>query len=232
MRTFVFADDRSNKFWNIDLQGTSFTATFGKVGTAGQTQVKAFPDVDQARKAHDKLVAEKLGKGYVENTAPRTPTSPLQRALEEALAENPDDLTAHSAYADYLMELDDQRGEFIQTQLALEDPSRPAGERARLRERERELLGRHAKEWMGDVGRFLVGEWSGEDKPIHFRFARGWLDLVRVMTAPDVVIAALARSLEVRLLRRLEVVYDIRYHPDEFDQFAEGLNGAMRDDEE
>ena len=56
MRTFVLTDSKSNKFWNIDLQGARFTVTFGKVGTKGQTQTKDFPDAAKAQKAHDKLV--------------------------------------------------------------------------------------------------------------------------------------------------------------------------------
>src|SRR5262249_45332445 len=232
MRTFVFTDARSNKFWNIELQGSGFTVTFGKVGSKGQTQTKDFADVPSARKAHDKLVAEKLAKGYVETTPRAAPTSsPLQQSLEAALVEDPDDLAAHSAYADYLQEQGDPRGEFIQVQLALEDPNRPARERTQLRKREGELLRQHARQWLGDAGRFLVGDWSGEDKPYHYQFARGWLDFVRVLPFPDAVIAALARSPEARLLRRLEVVYDMRYHPFRFDQFVEGLNEALAEEE-
>jgi uncharacterized protein (TIGR02996 family) len=228
MRTFVYTDDKSNKFWHIDLQGPRFTVTFGKVGTRGQTQVKDFPDAQQARKAHDKLVAEKLGKGYVETTArPAAPVSPIQQSLEAALVEDPDDLAAHSALADYLMEQGDPRGDFIQVQLALEDPARPAKERAQLRQREHDLLGQHATHWLGDLGRFLVGDWSGEDKPYHFAFRRGWLDLLRVLPFPDAILACLARSPEARLLRRLEVVYDMRYHPFDFDEFTNGPNRAL-----
>ena len=40
MRKLVYTDARSNKFWHIDLKGASFTVSFGKVGTKGQTQVK------------------------------------------------------------------------------------------------------------------------------------------------------------------------------------------------
>lgn len=230
MRTFVFTDDKSNKFWNIALQGTSFTVTFGKVGTKGQTQTKDFPDEEKAWKAHDKLVAEKVGKGYVETT-PKPAASPLRQSLEQALAENPDDLAAHSAYADYLMEQGDPRGEFVQVQLALEDPKRTASERAQLQKREADLLKRHGRAWMGDVGRFLVGKWSGEDKPWHYQFARGWLDTVRVLPFPDAVFASLARSPEARLLRRLEVVYDMRYHAHSFDKVLEGPYKALTEDE-
>jgi uncharacterized protein (TIGR02996 family) len=239
MRTFVFNDDKSKKFWNIELKGTSYTVTFGKVGTSGQTQVKEFPSADAARNAHDKLVAEKVGKGYVETTttpqpAPApvpVPASPLQRSLEEALAENPDDLAAHSAYADYLMEQGDPRGEFIQVQLALEDSTRSANERKQLQAREQDLLKQHGRQWLGDLGRFLFGDWSGEDKPWHYRFARGWLDTVRLLPFPDAIVAVLARSPEARLLRRLEIVYDMRYHPFEFDEVTKGPIAALTPDE-
>jgi uncharacterized protein (TIGR02996 family) len=227
MRTFVFRDEKSNKFWNIDLQGTRFIVSFGKVGTKGQTQTNDFADELDARKAHDTLIAEKLGKGYIETTPKATP---LQQSLESALAENPDDLAAHSAHADYLMEQGDPRGEFIQVQLALEDPSRSAEERSRLHQRETELLNLHASQWLGDAGRFLVGDWSGPDQPYHFQFHRGWLDLVRTLPSPDAIITALARSPEVRLLRRLEVVYDMQYHPFEFD--TTGPNRALRKGEQ
>src|SRR5947209_6760357 len=171
MRTFVFSDGKSNKFWNIDLQGASFTVTFGKVGTKGQTQKKDFPDAAAAKTAHDKLVAEKLGKGYVETTAGQRPgPAPLQQSLEQALLENPDDLAAHSAYADYLSEQGDPRGELIQVQLALEDPGRPAAERKQLQQREADLLKKHGRQWLGDLGPVLDGSWSGPDKPYHYQF--------------------------------------------------------------
>ena len=69
MRTFTCADGKSNKFWNIELKERSFTVQFGKAGTTGQTQVKEFANEAAALKAHDKLVAEKLAKGYRETTA-------------------------------------------------------------------------------------------------------------------------------------------------------------------
>jgi uncharacterized protein (TIGR02996 family) len=229
MRTFELNDGKSNKFWNIDLQGARFVVTFGKAGSKGQTQTKDFADAAQAKKAHDKLVAEKLGKGYVETTAGRpTGPSPLQQSLEQALVENPDDLAAHSAYADYLAELGDPRGELIQVQLALEGPGRPAEQRQQLQKREAELLKQYGRQWLGDLSRFLVGKWSGPDKPYHYQFARGWLDTLRVLPFHEAILAALARAPEARLLRRLEVVYDMRYHPFEFDEHTEGPSQALR----
>lgn len=65
-RELVFQDGKSNKFWNIELDGSQYVVRFGRVGTAGQQQVKEFADDEKARQAFDKLVAEKLKKGYIE----------------------------------------------------------------------------------------------------------------------------------------------------------------------
>lgn len=241
MRTFEFKDVKSNKFWNIELSGSRFTVHFGRIGTSGQTQTKTFPSEAAAKKEHDKLVAEKLKKGYVETTGggARAKAAALapkavpdeQKALEAALVDHADEVAAHSAYGDYLMERGDPRGEFVQVQLALEDPSRSKSERDELKKRESALLKKYAKEWIGDPGRFLVGKWSGEDKPYSFRFRRGWLDYVRTLPVPEELIEAVADSPESRLLRRLEIVYDMRYHPFDFDQFVTQLNESLTEDE-
>jgi formylglycine-generating enzyme required for sulfatase activity/predicted DNA-binding WGR domain protein len=63
-RELVFSDGKSNKFWNIELNGSSYTITFGRVGTSGKSQEKNFDSADAAEKAFEKLVAEKLKKGY------------------------------------------------------------------------------------------------------------------------------------------------------------------------
>ena len=239
MRSFEFKDGKSNKFWNIELSGSSFTVTFGKIGAKGQTQTKDFGSKSEAKKEHDKLVAEKLKKGYVETTPPGAaaaePATPAkssdQVALEEALVKHPDDVAAHSAHADYLMEQGDPRGEFTQAQLALEDESRSKEERDALRKRESALLRKYAAEWLGKAGKYLVGKWSGEDKPYFFRFRRGWLDTVRTLPVPEQLVEAVAASPESRLLRQFDIVYDMDYHPFDFDKFIEPLNESLPEDE-
>ena len=62
---FEYSDDGSNKFWDIERAGSTLTIKFGKIGAAGQTQLKTFGSDAEAIKAHDKLVAEKTKKGYV-----------------------------------------------------------------------------------------------------------------------------------------------------------------------
>jgi uncharacterized protein (TIGR02996 family) len=137
MRTFTFTQGRSNKFWNIELRGCGFTVVYGRIGTTGATLSKTFADEAAARKEHDKFIREKLAKGYVETTPKGRG---VREALEEALLDNPDDLAAASAYADYLIEQGDPQGELIQVQLALEDEGRPAAERKELQKREKALL--------------------------------------------------------------------------------------------
>jgi uncharacterized protein (TIGR02996 family) len=64
MPRYEFSEGTSNKFWQIDLSGTSFTTTYGKIGTSGQTTLKQFKTEAEAKKEYDKLVAEKTKKGY------------------------------------------------------------------------------------------------------------------------------------------------------------------------
>ncbi|WP_100787061.1 WGR domain-containing protein [Leptospira adleri] len=67
-RELTFQDGTSDKFWNLETSGNSFTVTFGKTGTAGQTQTKTFDSEDKCLKEAEKLIHEKLKKGYKENS--------------------------------------------------------------------------------------------------------------------------------------------------------------------
>jgi uncharacterized protein (TIGR02996 family) len=157
----------------------------------------------------------------------------LRDALESALVENPDDLATHHAYADFLQEQGDPRGEFIQLQLALEDPRRPARERQRLEARARELRAEHERQWLGILADELLGPeddpWEGRpasERLYEFGFARGWLHRLvlherrrsvvwvredsperEVNTNRLTLAALLCRAPEARLLR--ELVLDV-----------------------
>ena len=128
----------------------------------------------------------------------------LRQSLEAALAADPDDLAAHSAYADHLVEQGDPRGEFIQVQLALEDESRTTTERQQLKERESTLRQQHQREWLGDLAPLLLD--AGEATlRITFSFARGWLDALIVPQIDVTALGLLGRSATARLLRRLHL---------------------------
>jgi uncharacterized protein (TIGR02996 family) len=218
-RTFVFSDDKSHKFWSVELQGVAFTVRFGRVGTPGQAQEKRFTDEAKAKKECDKLVAEKVKKGYVETTpsaaSALAPVSTLRDALEAAIVANPDDRAAHSAYADWLTEQSDKAdvalGEFMQVQIALEAPSRPAAERAALQKKEKALLKKHRREWEGewpDLTPYGGPEGRGQldfPEPRPLRFIRG-LPAEAVIGEFKVDSArAFVRSPQTRFLRKLFV---------------------------
>jgi DNA ligase-1 len=65
-RRFELVDGGSSKFWEIEVAGNAHTVRFGRIGTAGQSKTKEFPDAAAAQRAADALVAEKTKKGYLE----------------------------------------------------------------------------------------------------------------------------------------------------------------------
>ena len=65
-RRFEFIEGASRKFWQIDRHENEITVTFGRIGTKGQTQLKQFSNEERAVQEVDKLVAEKIKKGYIE----------------------------------------------------------------------------------------------------------------------------------------------------------------------
>ena len=209
MRTFQFSDAKSHKFWNIDVQGSSFTVTFGRIGTAGQTQTKSFATPATAQVAADKLIAEKTKKGYVEvapsASAPKAETSEIA-AFENALIENPDDLAGWCAYADYLVERGDPRGEFMQVQIALEDESRPKKERDELKKKEKALLKKHEREWLGGLAPFAF-ENQDDDYSTGTKtcWERGGLSALIVERLSMALAQTLATDSAARFVRELRV---------------------------
>src|SRR5262245_31762612 len=101
--------------------------------------------------------------------------------LEQAIAADPGDIAAHAAYADWLIQQGDPRGEFIQVQLALEEPGRSPEERKRLQQREQALLAAHRAEWVGSweaLAQTRGPEGRGQldfPGPKPYRFVRGIL---------------------------------------------------------
>ncbi|MDC3952975.1 WGR and DUF4132 domain-containing protein [Polyangium jinanense] len=89
MRRFEFVDGSSKKFWQIERDGSQLSIQWGKIGTAGQSQVKDFPSDQKAQAEHDKLVAEKTKKGYVEVAASDASAAPAPAPKKAAAAAAP-----------------------------------------------------------------------------------------------------------------------------------------------
>ena len=62
---FEFVDEKSSKFWEMQVAGTSVHVHYGKIGTSGQTQTNEFDNVAEAEVHAKKLIAEKTKKGYL-----------------------------------------------------------------------------------------------------------------------------------------------------------------------
>lgn len=54
------------KFWEVSVEGPSFTVRFGRIGTAGETQQKVCSSNAEAKTIADDLARAKLSKGYRE----------------------------------------------------------------------------------------------------------------------------------------------------------------------
>lgn len=151
MRRFEFRDGKSNKFWEIEVDGSTVQTRHGRIGTAGRETRKPQGSAASAAKQAEREIASKLGKGYVEvdgatpaESKPEADT-PIA-ALEHKLIADP---LAHDdwlVYADALINAGDPRGELITIGVAL---AREDGDPKQLRAREDALLQANAEAWFG-----------------------------------------------------------------------------------
>ena len=80
-RRFEFSDEKSNKFWEIEVIDKSVSVTYGKIGTDGQSVTRKFKSSDAALTEAEKQISEKTKKGYVEVISAPT-DSKLRLTLE------------------------------------------------------------------------------------------------------------------------------------------------------
>ncbi len=169
MPRYEFSEGSSSKFWEIKLSGTSFTTTYGKLGGKGQTTIKTFSSEAEARKEHDKLIAEKVRKGYVlagkkaagAAAPPAAAGDARNPELEKAIEADPDDTTAYSVLGDWLQGQGDPRGELIALQLAGKDKQAKA------------LIQKQADYFLGPLAEHQKTH-DGEDRPA-FEWKYGYI---------------------------------------------------------
>lgn len=221
-RLFEFRDGRSDKFWEITLSGPAHTVRYGRVGTAGQSTTKQFPSAELAQASHDKLINQKLKKGYVEienraqSRSEQAKTSKSEQKLHEpfltAIINAPDDFEAYGVYSDWLAERGDPRGEFIQVQWQLDDPNLNTAARQQARSTEARLLQQHQQQWLEELAPELTENWKPPELDwtenlYAYTFARGFLDSLKIeYLLPDFA-AKLRRSSAATMLRRLEITH-------------------------
>jgi predicted DNA-binding WGR domain protein len=67
-RVFINQIGDSNKFWTIEQLDNSYSVIWGKIGTEGRTNNKVFSTTNECSKEIEKLIKEKINKGYQEVT--------------------------------------------------------------------------------------------------------------------------------------------------------------------
>lgn len=67
-RHFEFVEGNSSKFWEVTVKGKETLVRFGRIGTTGQSSTKSFKDEAAATAFADKMIGEKVEKGYVEKS--------------------------------------------------------------------------------------------------------------------------------------------------------------------
>ncbi|OIV39727.1 DUF6493 family protein [Flavobacterium johnsoniae] len=65
-KNLKYIDGSSDKFWEIEVTGLEYTVTYGKNGTSGTSQTKSFASNEECLKMAEKILAEKIKKGYSE----------------------------------------------------------------------------------------------------------------------------------------------------------------------
>ena len=75
MRYFEFINDKSSKFWEIynswNTEPSYIETRFGKIGSEGRVSKIVYHTLKAGNDMEEKLIQQKLKKGYVEKTRPR-----------------------------------------------------------------------------------------------------------------------------------------------------------------
>jgi predicted DNA-binding WGR domain protein len=65
MARYELSQGRSNKFWEVIVDGASLTTKYGRIGSAGSSTTKRYASAAAAKAAAETLAAQKQAKGYV-----------------------------------------------------------------------------------------------------------------------------------------------------------------------
>ena len=63
---YFFDDGQARKFWSYTVRGKKQTLRYGRIGTKGRDTSKVFSSPSAAKAATEKLVDQKIAKGYVQ----------------------------------------------------------------------------------------------------------------------------------------------------------------------
>ncbi len=153
---YEFRDGKSEKFWEVTFDDASFSTRYGRIGSDGKITTKPAANASQARASADKAAASKVKGGYKlvggEFPEAAAPTSARNKKLEAMISKDPEDADAYLAYADWLQEQGDPRGELIMVQHAL--AAMPKNKK--LLKAQEQLLSDYKEHFWGDVAPYAA----------------------------------------------------------------------------
>ena len=168
VRRLEFKDSRSYKFWEIEVEGNSYTVRYGKVGTDGQVQTKSFASPEKAAADGLKKLNSKVAKGYKEVGSQAAAPKPEAASSGEA---------DWSVRADELQAAGDPWGQRIALSIAREAAS---GAEKRKLTKELDALDKdHAEHFYGPELTRLRDE-DGFDKVARLTWEYGYIVRARV----------------------------------------------------
>ncbi len=187
-RVFELVDDGSSKFWEVWREGSTVYMRFGKTGSGGQTKVREEGSEEDAERAIEQQVREKVAKGYVEAGEGLSATTAKQldgQELERQLAALPPlgDAAAYLVFADWLQSQGHPWGELITLQ---------HGVKTAPNAKKREQLEKAAAKLLEQHGAAIVGPAAGHEHS-RFDWHLGFLRTATIGTTaePEAMIAAL-----------------------------------------
>ncbi len=252
MRYFEFRDSKSQKFWEIEVEGESHKLRYGKIGTEGQSQVKYFTSPEKAAAEAEKLIASKVKKGYVEvQRDAATPAKPPSKGsakakakdapigarnleLEAAIvdADEPD-LDALQVYADWLQSQGDIWGERLG--LAVQRERAKGAAKAKFTKQIAEFDAAHADDLYGKELAQLMGSGDFEqvvqiDAPFGLFFSVSSKAPVYDWKgqSPAAVLTTIIKSPASKLLRAITIGILDHSYPVSLSSGIEALSKAGR----
>ncbi len=104
MRRFEFIQGNQAKFWEVSRKGAILTISSGKIGGGSKTRTKQLGDFMAAEQEFDRLIRDKLRRGYNEVAeASEPPRPPPERHLKLIARESGEELELRPAGAKYIL---------------------------------------------------------------------------------------------------------------------------------
>lgn len=104
MRRFEYIQGNQAKFWEVARRGATLTISSGRIGGSAKTRTKQLADYMAAEQEFDRLIRDKLRRGYVEVEEASEPEAPTpERYLVLRMLDGDDTLELKPAATRYLL---------------------------------------------------------------------------------------------------------------------------------